>query len=278
MLNHAMRYVIIIIGCLLAAAAYNLFLIPMNFLSGGLAGIAFILYYLFSLPIGIMNFLLNIPILYIAYRYFGRLYFFDTILGTILFSVALDLTAFLNAYPPLSEPMLCAIVGGVISGIGFGLIFRSNCNTGGVDVIAALIKKLYSYNVGTMVFVLDCLIILSSVWLFDYNIAVYTFICMYIGGVLTNKMIDGFNMRKSIMIITEKPEAIADAIMIELDRGVTFLYGQGAYTKNNRKVIYVVITMRQVSRIKELTLDIDKNAFFIISDAREVTGEGFSHH
>lgn len=101
---------------------------------------------------------------------------------------------------------------------------------------------------------------------------------MYIGGVLTNKMIDGFNMRKSIMIITEKPEAIADAIMIELDRGVTFLYGQGAYTKNNRKVIYVVITMRQVSRIKELTLDIDKNAFFIISDAREVTGEGFSHH
>lgn len=255
MLNHAMRYVIIIIGCLLAAAAYNLFLIPMNFLSGGLAGIAFILYYLFNLPIGIMNFLLNIPILYIAYRYFGRLYFFDTILGTILFSVALDLTAFLNAYPPLSEPMLCAIVGGVISGIGFGLIFRSNCNTGGVDVIAALIKKLYSYN-----------------------IAVYTFICMYIGGVLTNKMIDGFNMRKSIMIITEKPEAIADAIMIELDRGVTFLYGQGAYTKNNRKVIYVVITMRQVSRIKELTLDIDKNAFFIISDAREVTGEGFSHH
>ena len=194
MLNHAMRYVIIIIGCLLAAAAYNLFLIPMNFLSGGLAGIAFILYYLFNLPIGIMNFLLNIPILYIAYRYFGRLYFFDTILGTILFSVALDLTVFLNAYPPLSEPMLCAIVGGVISGIGFGLIFRSNCNTGGVDVIAALIKKLYSYNVGTMVFVLDCLIILSSVWLFDYNIAVYTFICMYIGGVLTNKMIDGFNM------------------------------------------------------------------------------------
>lgn len=85
MLNHAMRYVIIIIGCLLAAAAYNLFLIPMNFLSGGLAGIAFILYYLFNLPIGIMNFLLNIPILYIAYRYFGRLYFFDTILGTILF-------------------------------------------------------------------------------------------------------------------------------------------------------------------------------------------------
>ena len=90
MLNHAMRYVIIIIGCLLAAAAYDLFLIPMNFLSGGLAGIAFILYYLFNLPIGIMNFLLNIPILYIAYRYFGRLYFFDTILGTILFSVGFN--------------------------------------------------------------------------------------------------------------------------------------------------------------------------------------------
>lgn len=94
MLNHAMRYVIIIIGCLLAAAAYNLFLIPMNFLSGGLAGIAFILYYLFNLPIGIMNFLLNIPILYIAYRYFGRLYFFDTILGTILFFCCFGFNSF----------------------------------------------------------------------------------------------------------------------------------------------------------------------------------------
>lgn len=277
MLNHGKRYLMIIAGCLIAAAAYNLFLVPMKFLSGGLAGIAFIFYYLFGLPIGVMNFLLNIPILYIAYRYFGRLYFLDTILGTVLFSVALDLTAFLSEHPIVTEPMLCAIVGGVISGIGFGMIFRADCNTGGVDVIAALIKKIYSYNVGTMVFVLDCVIILSSVWMFDYNIAIYTFICMYLGGVLTNKIIAGFNTRKSIMIVSEKPEEIADAVMIALGRGVTFLYGQGAYTKRERKIVYVVVTMRQVSKIREITLNIDQSAFFIISDANEVTGLGFTY-
>ncbi len=278
MTRHIMRYVIIILGCFLSAAAYNLFLIPMNFVTGGVSGIAVILYYLFGLPIGTMNFVINIPILYIAYRYFGRLYFFDTILGTILFSVALDLTAFLTAYPPLKEPILCAVIGGVISGAGYGLIFRSNCNTGGVDVIAALIKKLYSYSIGMMIFVMDCLIVMAGIWMFDYDIAAYSFIAMYLAGVLTNKFIAGFDTRKSVMIMTQKPEKIADAIMIELDRGVTFLYGQGGYTRQDRKIVYAVVSMRQVSRIREITLDIDANAFFIISDANEVTGEGFSHH
>ncbi len=278
MTRHIMRYVIIILGCFLSAAAYNLFLIPMNFVTGGVSGIAVILYYLFGLPIGTMNFVINIPILYIAYRYFGRLYFFDTILGTILFSVALDLTAFLTAYPPLKEPILCAVIGGVISGAGYGLIFRSNCNTGGVDVIAALIKKLYSYSIGMMIFVMDCLIVMAGIWMFDYDIAAYSFIAMYLAGVLTNKFIAGFDTRKSVMIMTGEPEKIADAIMIELDRGVTFLYGQGGYTRQDRKIVYAVVSMRQVSRIREITLDIDANAFFIISDANEVTGEGFSHH
>ncbi len=278
MTRHIMRYVIIILGCFLSAAAYNLFLIPMNFVTGGVSGIAVILYYLFGLPIGTMNFVINIPILYIAYRYFGRLYFFDTILGTILFSVALDLTAFLTAYPPLKEPILCAVIGGVISGAGYGLIFRSNCNTGGVDVIAALIKKLYSYSIGMMIFVMDCLIVMAGIWMFDYDIAAYSFIAMYLAGVLTNKFIAGFDTRKSVMIMTQEPEKIADAIMIELDRGVTFLYGQGGYTRQDRKIVYAVVSMRQVSRIREITLDIDAKAFFIISDANEVTGEGFSHH
>ena len=278
MIRHIIRYLLIAFGCFLSAAAYNLFFIPMHFLSGGMSGIAFILYYLFGLPIGVMNLVLNIPILYISYRFFGKLYFFDTILGTALFSLAIDATAFLTKYPPLTDPLLCAIVGGVISGIGYGLVFRCNCNTGGVDVIAALIKKLYSYNIGTMVFALDCLIILASVWMFDYNIAVYTFIGIYFAGVLTNKILAGLNPRKSIMIVSDRADEIADVIMMELDRGVTFLYGQGAFTKKQKKIVYAVVTMTQVSRIRELTLDIDKNAFFIISDANEVTGEGFSHH
>ena len=143
----------IVIGALISAISCNLFLIPNHFLSGGLTGIAIILHYLFDLPIGIQNIIFNIPILYIAYHFFGRLYFFNTVLGTGLYSFFIDLTSFLTPYTPLhNNPMLSAIVAGVVSGIGFGLILRANANTGGADVIAALIKKLYSYNIGTMIF------------------------------------------------------------------------------------------------------------------------------
>ena len=148
----------IVIGALISAISCNLFLIPNHFLSGGLTGIAIILHYLFDLPIGIQNIIFNIPILYIAYHFFGRLYFFNTILGTGLYSFFIDLTSFLTPYTPLhNNPMLSAIVAGVVCGIGFGLILRANANTGGADVIAALIKKLYSYNIGTMIFALNCI-------------------------------------------------------------------------------------------------------------------------
>ena len=279
MKKYIIQYAMIVIGALISAISCNLFLIPNHFLSGGLTGIAIILHYLFDLPIGIQNIIFNIPILYIAYHFFGRLYFFNTILGTSLYSFFIDLTSFLTPYTPLhNNPMLSAIVAGVVSGIGFGLILRANANTGGADVIAALIKKLYSYNIGTMIFALNCIIVLCGLCLFNFEVAIYTIIYMYIMGEVDNRIVTGFNKRKSIMIISDKSEQIAGLIMLELGRGVTLINGEGGYTHTKKKILYIVVNLTQLSKIKEIALNIDKKAFFIISNASEVNGKGFSYH
>ncbi|MBM6761490.1 YitT family protein [Megamonas hypermegale] len=278
MKKYFLQYSMIVIGALISAISCNLFLIPNHFLSGGITGIAIIFHYLFDLPIGIQNIVFNIPILYIAYHFFGKTYFINTILGTFLYSTFIDLTSFLTPLTPLhNNPMLSAIVAGVVSGIGFGLILRANANTGGADVVAALIRKLYSYNIGTMIFALNCLIVLCGLVLFSFEAAIYTLIYMYIMGEVDNRIVTGFNKRKSIMIVSDKSEEIAEHIMNELGRGVTFIEGEGGYTHTKKRILYVVITLTQLSKVKEIALKSDAKSFFIISNASEVNGKGFSY-
>lgn len=278
MKKYFLQYSMIVIGALISAISCNLFLIPNHFLSGGITGIAIIFHYLFDLPIGIQNIVFNIPILYIAYHFFGKIYFINTILGTFLYSTFIDLTSFLTPLTPLhSNPMLSAIVAGVVSGIGFGLILRASANTGGADVVAALIRKLYSYNIGTMIFALNCLIVLCGLFLFSFEVAIYTLIYMYIMGEVDNRIVTGFNKRKSIMIVSDKSEEIAEHIMNELGRGVTFIEGEGGYTHTKKRILYVVITLTQLSKVKEIALKSDAKSFFIISNASEVNGKGFSY-
>lgn len=278
MKKYVLQYSMIVTGALISAVSCNLFLIPNHFLSGGITGIAIIFHYLFNLPIGIQNIVFNIPILYIAYHFFGKIYFINTILGTFLYSTFIDLTSFLTPYTPLHHnPMLSAIVAGVVSGIGFGLILRASANTGGADVVAALIRKLYSYNIGTMIFALNCLIVLCGLVLFSFEAAIYTLIYMYIMGEVDNRIVTGFNRRKSIMIVSDKSEEIAQHIMHELGRGVTFIEGEGGYTHTKKRILYVVITLTQLSKIKEIALKADAKAFFIIANASEVNGKGFSY-
>ena len=278
MKKYFLQYSMIVIGALISAISCNLFLIPNHFLSGGITGIAIIFHYLFDLPIGIQNIVFNIPILYIAYHFFGKTYFINTILGTFLYSTFIDLTSFLTPLTPLhNNPMLSAIVAGVISGIGFGLILRASANTGGADVVAALIRKLYSYNIGTMIFALNCLIVLCGLVLFSFEAAIYTLIYMYIMGEVDNRIVTGFNKRKSIMIVSDKSEEIAEHIMNELGRGVTFIEGEGGYTHTKKRILYVVITLTQLSKVKEIALKSDAKSFFIISNASEVNGKGFSY-
>ncbi len=271
-----LRYMGIFLGCLIASCSINLFLVPSHLLTGGVTGIAIIFYFLADLPIGMQTLVYNIPLLFAAYRVLGRNYALEVIMGTVMLSFCLDLTRFLNDYSPVNDLMLSAIFGGVFNGIGYGIVFRMNGNTGGFDVLAAIIKKYYSLNMGIVIFAFNCLLMVAAGFLFGVVPAMFTLICMYVNAQVTDKVIEGFNSRKAVMIVSHSADLIALEIMGEMGRGVTFLHGQGAYSGKERDIIFVVVSLTQIARIKLLTHMIDERAFMIIMSASEVMGKGFT--
>ncbi|MEN6565949.1 MAG: YitT family protein [Veillonellales bacterium] len=270
------QYLVVGLGCLISGCSINLFLVPHHLLSGGVSGIAIIFYYLFKLPIGLQIFLMNIPLLYAAYRLLGRDYTIITIYGTICFSLAVDGTRFLSNTSLLSDSLLAALTGGVLSGIGSGLIFRVNGSGGGLDIVAGIIKKYYSLNVGIVGFGFNCVIMLAAAALFGFNLAVLTLIAMFVGASITDKVVEGFNNKKTIFIVSYKSEEIVKAILKEVGRGATLLKGEGAFTRQNKQVVFVVVSLTQIAKIKELVQGSDPQAFMIVHDAVEVLGRGFT--
>ena len=192
---------------------YSTFIIPAKLLASGLSGIAVIVYYMIDLPIGLQLIVYNIPIVYLAYRVFGKLYAIDTIIGTVMLSVAIDATSFIGNYHLVEDPILNSVFGGVLVGIGCGIVFRANSNGGGFDVLGAVIKKYYSLDLGTVVFGFNLIIILVGIVLFNVSIGLYTLINMYIVGEITNKVVAGFNRKKLVIIISPFSEIIGCGIV-----------------------------------------------------------------
>lgn len=269
-------YAGVAVGCLIASCSINLFLIPAGLLTGGATGIAIIFYYLAGLPVGVQTFLYNIPLLLAAWRLMGKKYTIDVIVGTFVFSMCLDATRFLNAYAPLDDAMLAAIFGGVFNGIGYGIVFRMNGSTGGFDIIGAIFRKYYSLHMGGVIFGFNCLIMIVAGALFGVKPAMLTLIMMFINATVTDKVLAGFNSRKAVLIVSAQAEEIADGILTDVGRGVTFLHGQGAFTHQERNVVFVAVTLIQLAKLKLVVTEIDPNAFMIIMSANEVSGRGFS--
>lgn len=273
---HVTRYLYILFGCLLVAFGINLFLLPAHILSGGLSGVALIFHYLFGWPIGLQIFLINIPLLIASYKLLGKIYTVDVVIGTFLVSACIDGTAFLEAYNNLNDPMLSAIFGGIICGIGFGIVFRANGNTGGVDVIGVIAKKYYDMNIGTAIFAVNCLITLAGMLLFGLKAALFTLIGIYLTGALTDRVIAGFNLKKKVIIISPYSHEIAEQIMATMTRGITFIKSEGAFTRQEKDMILTVVNLTQIGKIKQIVNRLDPSAFIIISDANEVMGRGFT--
>lgn len=271
-----MRYAQIVLGALLTSLGYNLFLIPAHLLTGGISGIAIVIYYLTGLPVGAQNFVYNLPILYLAYRMFGRHYAFDTIFGTVVLSILLDLTHFVVDWNVCANIVLNSVFGGVLTGIGFGMVFRVNANTGGLDVVGAVVKKYYAIDMGTVVFVLNFLIVAGSAFVCTFEEMLFTFISIYVIAELTNRVAAGLNREKSIVIISGEAEKICTDIMENVHRGVTYLDGRGGLTKEPRGILFAVVSLTQVGRVKTIVRHHDPQAFMIVSDTSEVTGKGFT--
>ena len=271
-----LKYLGIMAGCFVAASSINLFVVPSSLLTGGVTGIAIIFYFLAGLPIGAQTLAYNVPLLIASYKLLGKKYTLDVVIGTLMFSFALDATKFLAAYTPTQDLMLASIYGGIFNGIGYGIVFRMNGSTGGFDILGAIFKKYYSLDIGSVIFGFNCLIVAVAGVLFNMNSAMFTLICMYLTSQMTNKVIDGINQRKAILIVSDKAKDIADGIIADIGRGVTFLNGEGAYTGDPKKIVLVVVSMTQIAKIKIVVNTVDRNAFMLILSASEVQGRGFT--
>lgn len=269
-------YFWVAMGCLVSSIAINAFLVPHHLLSGGVSGVAIIFYFLFGLPIGVQIFVMNLPLLYAAYRLIGKEYAIISVYGAVVFSVLVEATRFLSQQTLINDPIISAITGGVFTGIGSGLIFRVNGNGGGLDIIAGIVKKYYSLNFGVVGFSVNCVIMLVAAALFGLELAVLTLFSMYIAANVTDKVVEGFNRKKAIFIVSYNTDSIVETILKELGRGVTILHGEGAYTHQAKQIIFVVVSLTQIAKIKQLVNEVDPQAFMIVQDAAEVMGRGFT--
>lgn len=267
-------YVTILIGSLIMGIAINTFFVPTHLLSMGISGIAMISYFLFGTPIGIGGFVLNIPLFIIAYRLLNKSYIITAFYGMIVASLAIDFTSFARDWNLVSDPLLASIYGGALFGFASGIVFRVNGSTGGTDILAAIFRKYYGINMGFFGFLFNGVVMIVAAFIFDIEIAMYTLLSIFVCSQVTDKVVAGFNSKKAIWIVTDHPEEIAQRIFATMTRGVTYLDGVGAYTGKQKKVLYIVVTLTQTPKIREIIQQADPCAFMTIQDVSEVLGAG----
>ncbi len=265
----------VLLGNLLCALAFNAFFIPSNLLSGGVGGLAILIQYISSIPAGIMVFIINIPLFIIGFRKIDREFLFYAFISMITLSLLLTLTRDIGDIFQLNDILLSAVFGGILNGLGMGLMFRNRTCQGGLDIIAIILKNKYNLNIGTGLMAVNTVIISLSSILLGYRAAMYTLIALYIGYEVLDKVQVGFNKRKNVIIISDEHEAIAHAIFSNLARGVTYLDGMGAFTKEKKRVLYCIVTSKEIAKLKIIVDQIDPSAFLTINEVVEVKGKGF---
>lgn len=271
--NLLKQYGLIFAGCALGAVAYPLFLLPNSIAPGGLTGIATILNYLFHLPTGTTSLLLNIPLFLLGYRQMGRRFLIRTTVATIVFSLLIDL---FRVKPLTKDPMMSAIFGGVLLGIGLGLILRGGATTGGTDLMARLVhRKVSAISIGAFLFAFDVAVILIAGFTMSAEHAMYSMISVYITSRVLDVVIAGIGTDKACNIITRHSDTIASRLMTELSRGVTVLDATGAYSGNAVRMLVCVVGRMELSLLKQIVKEEDAGAFVFITDTHETLGEGF---
>lgn len=266
---------VIAVGSFIAACGINIFLKPHHFLTGGASGLALLISYLTPLSVGLMVFIINIPIVVLGFRYAHRIFMVGSLWGTALFALFLANTDWMTGLHVAREPFIAALFGGALVGVGTGLAFRANASLGGPDIIAAVMRRRWSTSIGSTTFLFNTAIVVAGGIMFGMEIALATIIGLATQAILTDKVMAGFDESKAIFIMSARHKDIAEYIMKKMGRGVTYLEGEGAYLHQRRRVIYAVITMPQLARLKFYVRAVDPNAFLVVADVTEVQGSGF---
>jgi uncharacterized membrane-anchored protein YitT (DUF2179 family) len=264
----------IILGAIIVGASINSLILPNHIADGGITGVAIILHYLTGCPVGLTIFALNLPLFIIGLRVVGRKFLIYSIIGVAALAFTLDATSAITALT--HDTLLASIFGGVLTGIGMGLIFRSQGSLGGTDILAVFFNRITQFSVGQILLGIDAVIFLGAALLFSPETAMYAMIYMFIATRVIDLVQEGINHSKSVIIVSGKPQQIAQAIMSRLNRGVTFISGTGAFSGQPKNIIYCVINRAELSRIKDIVHEHDPQSFMAISEVPEVVGEGFS--
>lgn len=276
MREYVVKYALVALGSTLFAAGFQFFLYPNSIIVGGVSGIAMIINYLVGLPVGIMTIVLNIPLFIIAWKHFGGKFIISSLVGMLLSSVLVDVLAVID-YSPTDDMLLACLIGGAIKGLGLGLIYYAGATTGGTDIIAKFVRLRFPYiNFGTIVLLTDAVIIIAFAAIFDrVEAAMYAVIAMFVVSKVIDLVLYGIDNSSVCYIISENSEQLVKDITDKLHRGVTILSGEGAYSHKDKQVLLCVIKRTQIADIRKIIRNIDENAFFIVSDAKNVFGKGF---
>ncbi len=273
-------YVFVVVGTGLLAMAISCLYDPISLVTGGFTGLAIIVKELTEgiieggIPLWLTNIVLNVPVFLIALKLKGKKFIWRTFVGTML------LSAWLYIIPPIDltqgDYILAAVFGGVIGGAGMGLILLARATTGGTDMVATLIQHyLRHYSIVQIMQILDGLIVLCGLYVFGIRAGMYAIVAIFITSKVSDGLMEGFKYSKAAFIISDKYELVAKKILEDLDRGVTGLYAKGMYSGDEKCMLYCVVSQKEIVEVKEMVAEVDPAAFVIVSDAREVLGEGF---
>ena len=264
-----------LIGSFIMAAAVSFFLLPNELSSGGFSGIATIIYYLFKIPMGTTILILNVPLFIFATFKIGKAFLVKSLFGTVSLSFFID---WLDAYTPLTDDKILACVyGGILTGIGTALILRASSSTGGSDLAGTVIKKYKPMlRTGNLITIIDAIIVfLNVIFLRKIEIGLYSAITIFLMGKVIDILFEGIYFTKLVFIISDKSMEISELIENKIRRGVTGIYGKGMHFNKEKLVLMCAISRNDLAELKMIIKKIDKNAFLIITNSREVLGMGF---
>ena len=269
-------YLGITIGAVITAVSLNMFLIPNKVAAGGVSGLATVLHHLLAWPVGLIMLAFNIPLFIAGIKIMGARYGINTLFGAGILAVAVDVTA---PFTPIltNDLLLSSLYGGVVGGIGLGLVFRSKGNTAGTALAAVILNKLLGIRIGQAMMAADFFVIIfAGVAFKSPELALYALISMFVTGQIIDLVQEGPSSSKAFFVMSNQPAQVSEAILTELDRGVTLFEVKGGYTGQSREMLLCVVSTSEVTQLKELIYEIDPKAFVIVTSAHEVLGEGFT--
>lgn len=270
----AWNLILLTVGAVVLAIGIKAIAIPNGFITGGFSGLSLLIYYVFKgLSPGIWYFVLNIPLFIAGWIFLSRRFFFYSLFGMVVLTVAIDLIPFTI---PIHDKLLAALAAGVLIGAGAGTYLHSFGSAGGSDIIAIILNQKFNVRIGRFYFYFNLVLFGLSFGFMDIDIILFSLILSFVVSQVTDYFLSMFNQRKMVIIISDRADSIAKAIFEKLNRGSTFLFGRGAYTGRRKKVIMTVVNNYQLKRLEEAVFNVDSDAFFITENTFNVIGKGFS--